>query len=189
MAVEAAHVHAILHLLSATYGHTFGKEQIAAYVATLADIDGDLLRAATLRFIDNNVYPRIATPGELRRHAAEIVNQAQGQLSGAEAWGEVTRGFGLYGHHDRPAWSNPLIGQAIADVGGWLYLCMSDIDNAPSDRARFIAAYDARMNRRTQDMIALPASQRYREQLSGNGVTEKIQATLEAKRIGNGRSG
>ena len=51
------HVMAVIHLLAATYGHTFGREQVQAYIATLADIDGDLLKAAALRFIERNVYP------------------------------------------------------------------------------------------------------------------------------------
>jgi len=56
-------------------------------VATLADLDGELLKAAALRFIENNVYQRIATPGELRQYAAEIVTGAQGLLAPAFARG------------------------------------------------------------------------------------------------------
>ncbi|CUS05422.2 protein of unknown function [Candidatus Promineifilum breve] len=158
------HVITILHLLSATYGHTFGTEQSRAYVATLADIDGALLKAATLRFIENNVYPRIPTPGELRQYAAEIVTQAQGLPPGSEAWGEVTRALRYTGSWGNPAWENALIAQAVQDVGGWLYLCMSE--NPAADRARFIAAYDERLKRRTRDMMQLPASAQYGERLA-----------------------
>lgn len=160
----AQHVLAVTHLLSATYGHTFGPEQTRAYVATLAAIDGDLLKAAALRFIENNVYPRIPTPGELRQYAAEIVTQAQGLPPGSEAWGEVTRALRYTGSWGNPSWDNALIAQAVQDVGGWLYLCTSE--NPAADRARFIAAYDERLKRRTQDMMQLPASAQYRERLA-----------------------
>lgn len=159
-----SHVMAVIHLLAATYGHTFGKEQIQAYIATLADIDGDLLKAATLRFIERNVYPRIATPGELRQYAAEIVTQAQGLPAATEAWGEVMHQLRYVGSWGAPSWTTPLIAQAVADVGGWLSLCMTE--NITADRARFIATYDERRRRHTEDMMQLPASEQYRARLA-----------------------
>jgi hypothetical protein len=161
---DTSHVLAVIHLLSATYGHGFGDEQTKAYIATLADIDGELLKAATLRYIENNQYPRIATPGELRQYAAEIVTQAQGLPAGAEAWGEVMKQLRDVGSWGAPSWSSPMIAAAVQDVGGWMYLCMTE--NVTADRARFIAAYDERMKRRTQDMMQLPASTRYQERLA-----------------------
>ena len=159
-----AHVMAVIHLLAATYGHTFGKEQIQAYIATLADIDGDLLKAATLRFIERNVYPRIATPGELRQYAAENVAQAGGLPAATEAWGEVMHQLRYVGSWGAPSWTTPLIARAVADVGGWMFLCMSE--NAMADRARFIAAYEERLKRHTQDMMQLPASEQYSARLA-----------------------
>ncbi len=167
------HVIVVIHLLSATYSHAFGPEQTRAYVATLADIDGELLKAAALRFIENNTYPRIPTPGELRQHAAEIVTSAQGLPAGAEAWGEVMHQLRYVGSWGAPAWDNPLIAAAVKDVGGWMNLCMSD--NPTADRARFIAAYDERLKRRTQDMMQLPASEKFRERLSERLQSEPMR--------------
>lgn len=181
----AQHVIAVTHLLSATYGHTFGPEQTRAYIATLADIDGDLLKAATLRFIENNVYPRIPTPGELRQFAAEIVTQAQGLPSGAAAWGEVTHQLRYVGSWGTPGWSTPLIADAVQDVGGWMYLCMSE--NPPADRARFIAAYDERLKRRTQDMMQLPASEQYRSRLAERVRSEPLQRISDVARAMSGQ--
>jgi hypothetical protein len=42
-------------------------------------------------------------------------------------------------------------------------LCMTE--NITADRARFIAAYDERLKRHTQDMMQLPASEQYRVRL------------------------
>ena len=159
MVEDTQHVMAVIHLLAATYGHAFGKEQTRAYIATLGDIEGDLLKAAALRFIENNTYPRIPTPGELRQHAAEIVTRAQGLPPGTEAWGEVSHQLRYVGSWGAPSWTTPLIAQAVADAGGWMHLCMSD--NAAADRARFIAAYDERLKRHNQDMLQLPASEKY----------------------------
>lgn len=158
------HVMAVIHLLAATYGHTFGKEQTQAYVATLRDIDGALLKAAALRFIERNVYPRIATPGELRQFAAEIVTQARGLPAATEAWGEVMHQLRYVGSWGAPSWTTPLVARAVADVGGWPALCMTE--NITADRARFIAAYDERLRRHTQDMMQLPASEQYRVRLA-----------------------
>ena len=157
------HVMAVIHLLAATYGHAFGREQTQAYIATLRDIEGDLLKAATLRFIERNVYPRVATPGELRQFAAEIVTQARGLPAATEAWGEVMHQLRYVGSWGAPSWTTPLVGRAVADVGGWMNLCMTE--NITADRARFIAAYDERLKRHTQDMMQLPASEQYRVRL------------------------
>ena len=185
MANLASHVMAVIHMLSAAYGHTFGEEQMRVYVATLADIDGAPLKAAALRFIENNVYPRIAPPGELRQFAAEIVTAAQGLPAGAAAWGEVTHQLRYVGSWGAPGWSTPLIAAAVQDVGGWMYLCMSE--NAPADRARFIAAYDERLKRRTQDMMQLPASEQYRERLSERVRSEPLQRIADVARAMSGR--
>lgn len=157
--MDTEHVMAVINLLAATYGHTFGKEQIRAYIATLADIDGDLLKAAALRFIERNIYPRIATPGELRQYAAEIVTQAHGLPAATEAWGEVMHQLRYVGSWGAPSWTTPLIARAVADVGGWMNLCMTE--NITADRARFIAAYDERRRRHTEDMMQLPTSEQY----------------------------
>jgi hypothetical protein len=81
-----------------------------------------------------------------------------------------------------PSWSNPMIAAAVQDVGGWMYLCMTE--NVTADRARFIAAYDVRMKRRTQDMMQLPASARYQERLAAQ-VADSPMARISdlAKRM------
>lgn len=186
------HVMAVIHLLAATYGHTFGKEQTQAYVATLRDIDGALLKAAALRFIERNVYPRIATPGELRQYAAEIVTQARGLPAATEAWGEVMHQLRYVGSWGAPSWTTPLIGRAVADVGGWSALCMTE--NITADRARFIAAYDERLRRHTQDMMQLPASEQYRVRLADSlkeqpDTMRRISDAARAMSLPAGRRG
>lgn len=171
------HVISVLHLLAATYGHAFGKDQTRAYIATLADIEADLLKAAALRFIENNTYPRIPTPGELRQYAAEIVTRAQGLPPATEAWGEVAHQLRYVGSWGVPSWTTPLIGQAVADAGGWMHLCMSD--NAAADRARFIAAYDERLKRHNQDMLQLPASESYGARLAERLQSDPMQRISE----------
>ena len=158
------HVMTVIHLLAATYGHTFGRDQVQAYIATLSDIDGDLLKAAALRYIENNVYPRIATPGELRQYAAEIVSRAQGLPAATEAWGEVMHQLRYVGSWGAPSWTTPLIARAVADIGGWVNLC--NTENITADRARFIDAYSERAKRHTQDMMQMPASEQYQAQLT-----------------------
>ncbi len=172
------HVLAIIHLLSATYGHTFGPEQTRAYIATLGDIDGELLKAAALRFIENNTYPRVALPGELRQLAAEILSQAQGNVPATEAWGEVMHQLRYAGSWHAPQFSGELVAQAVTDIGGWSYLCMTE--NIVADRARFIAAYDERLKRRTRDMMQLPVSAQYAQKLGESMRRDPLALIAEA---------
>ena len=49
-----------------------------------------------------------------------------------------------------------------------------------ADRARFIQAYEIRVQRRTQDMMQLPASEKYAAQLAERVQSEPLRMIGEA---------
>jgi hypothetical protein len=112
------------------------KETVQIYIRLLADLDFELLKAATLQCATiNKFFPTVA---EIRAAATELQAMAEGVPSGIEAWGQVLRQMRDVGSYGRPSFSHPLI-DSIVHQFGWKNLCLSE--NSVSDRARFLDAY------------------------------------------------
>jgi hypothetical protein len=127
------------------------KETIELYKKFLADLDPDILeQAAKAHIATSQWFPTIA---ELRSGATQILSAAAKLPSAAEAWGEVVEQMKLTGSYKRPTFSSPVIAKLV-DSFGWQELCMSE--NAISDRARFIDAYDVMVKREQHTMTLLP---------------------------------
>lgn len=152
---------------------------IDIYEMALCDIDPALLKTAVLQHIAaSKWFPTVA---ELRESALGIVNYATGQVTAGEAWGELMAMFRRgYSHYRVPDFAEqPLIGKALAAIGGWGYLCASE--NTVADRARFIEVYNQLLRRQQDDAMMLPAVRTYAEQLAAgriNGSVAQLAARL-----------
>jgi len=135
-----------------------------AYHLVLKDLPADVLRAAALEYIkDATFFP---SAGELRKAAMRLMERAQGIPSAQDAWAEVCKSFGSHGYYrGAPDWSHPLIGKAVAGIGGYAALCISE--NPPADRARFLQAYDSYLERERDDAAMLPEVRDVVRQLAG----------------------
>jgi hypothetical protein len=151
---DTLNIEIILRALAAAYPNFALTEQtVAIYVELLADIDPELLRAATLDLISRSrFFPTVA---EIREAARDLRDGPQ--LSGSEAWGLVIQAIRDLGYaHQAEAHERlgETIMQAVRDIGGWGALCYSE--NSVADRARFIEAFDARAARRKREGVTLP---------------------------------
>lgn len=135
----------------------------SAYHVILGDLDaGSLMRAAMHYASSHTFFPSAA---ELRVSYFELAQRAGDVPNAQDAWAEVTRALGR-GFWDKARgwweprspkaedWSNALIQQAIDGIGGWRALRRSS--NAMSDRARFMASYDAYLRRAQETTRMLP---------------------------------
>jgi hypothetical protein len=139
-------------LIDAYPRQEIGEGTIEVYRQTLADIPPEILKAAVLVHVARSQwFPAVA---ELRDAAAGLVERAMNIPSAFEAWDEVARLIRQVGSWGTPAFSNPLIGKAVAGVGGWLAICMSE--NQIADRARFFQVYEAYARREEDDHRMLP---------------------------------
>jgi hypothetical protein len=153
-----------------------------AYRTFLVDIDYALADAAITRAIATSKYfPSIA---ELRESA---LTTAEGpKRAGGEAWGDVLKAIGRWGHYRTPNadfhFNDPITAQCVAHLG-WVDLCMSEEHAA--DRARFIQLYDelAATGRRESVVRTLPGQ-------GGNGSLPPMQrggtTALLPERTGGG---
>lgn len=136
----------------------YTKRTVDLYWRCLGDIDGDILKAATVHCVTTRTFwPRIA---ELRTAAFDIMCNKAGQLTAGEAWAMVAK----YGNiperwwaggeqHERPALPAG-VQKALDAIGGWRRL--SDSDHYSSDRARFLEAYSAFVKRDVETRQMLP---------------------------------
>lgn len=119
-----------------------------AYFMALADLpDEALIQAVSEHIAHNDEFPTIAG---LRRLAL-----AGNHPTFGDAWGEVARQMQEVGRYRTPAFSHPLITQAVNQVGGWQALCESD--NLVADRAHFLRIYEELVRRETAGKVSFPA--------------------------------
>ena len=124
-----------------------------AYHMILGDLDAGILKMAGMDLARKRTF--LPTAGEWRKAAWALVEKANGIPSAHDAWAEVCKSFGSHGYYrGAPEWSCALIGQAIAGIGGYTALCVSE--NTVADRARFLQAYDSYLERERDDAAMLP---------------------------------
>ena len=132
------------------------KVQLALWVQLLADIDGEVLKAAALQHMARSQwFPAVA---ELRHEAGAIL--APAAQSAIEAWGDVTAAMALAryyryadGFHEFPQFADPVT-QRVVDAMGWGNLCGSE--DGTADRARFLQGYEAIVKRHQEERATLP---------------------------------
>lgn len=158
------------------------RDTIALYELMLADVDGEVLRAAVTQHIASSQwFPKIS---EIRERVAAILTPERD--TGLEAWGKLMDGMrnankiswdgNGYEPPDfaAPPYSDPIL-QRLVDSMGWRYLCQSE--NAMADRAHFLAAYKAIGEREHVGLMTLPI---VRE------LAARLSADRDRKQIGGG---
>ena len=152
----------VLAVLAAAFPNfTLTEERIRLFELTLADIPFEVLEAGALRYITDSRFP--PTIAEIREASFELLGGERHRLSGEEAWGEVKRAMSSVGFYRTPEFSEPAIESAVAAVGGWKNLCLSE--QAVADRARFIAAYGTISKRERGNARMLPAISQLEQRL------------------------
>jgi hypothetical protein len=116
------------------------SSMIEAFAANLSDLDYSHVDAALRVLIQTRTWiPSIA---EIREQALELVRGPK--ATGLEAWGSVVKAMREQGSYRTPGtdfvFRDAVTARVVAAMG-WQELCASE--NAVSDRARFVDAYDA----------------------------------------------
>jgi len=125
----------------------------AQYRRYLLDLPAAATRAAVERMLATAKFvPKIA---EIRDAVRAL--ELGPVRTGAEAWGDVQRGFQRWGATSVPAFSDPVVARVVRALG-WRDLCLSE--NTVADRARFIESYEqiAATSRRDEMVAGLPAN-------------------------------
>jgi len=146
----------ILKVLAAAYPSFDGldRENIMAYYAILGDLPREVLKAATVQYASEHKW--FPTAAELRSTAFDLIDQAQGRITAEQAWGLVMKAASRVGHRREPEFPDPLVWEAIEDVGGWRHICLGPDQMIHTTRARFIDAFKSRQKRERVERAMLP---------------------------------
>lgn len=146
------------------------------YERCLSDIPDDVLEAAVIQCIRTRAFfPKVS---ELLDAAHEIMSPDR--PSAYEAWEQVKRKLSLPptlyrdGKRLKPAPLHPLIERAVAGIGGWHELRLSE--NGIADRARFIQCYEALLERERGRLGMLPETRRVAERYAGGELAARSEA-------------
>lgn len=159
------------------------SESIPIYVAQLVDLDiGPLQAAAQQHVATEKWFPKIS---ELRTLVAAISNPERPLPH--EAWEIVmahVRRCGVYCRCVNRFQDHPDVAKALAGIGGYMFLCSSPERDMVSNRAQFIAAYQAIIARHNADARLLPSVAEFRR-LAGKraavaGIVAAVAGKLEA---------
>lgn len=168
----------IVALISAAYPNFNPTEHtVEVYFQTLKDLPGEELKIAALSAIAEAGRKFAPSVGELRGAIGEIRKAINNLPSSYEAWEEVLTQMRRVGSYREPEFSHPLVRRAV-DVFGWKRLCLSE--DATSDRARFIQAYEQLLMRAERDEIMLPEARGYIEANGGLLPAPSTQMNLLA---------
>ncbi len=149
MSVE--HEQAVDLLAAAYLPHPLSDRRMAVYVFAVDDLDPDDVRLAVAGLVRQS-RRYMPNPGEVRQ---AVLRLREGEPPDpGDAWCEVVEAFSRVGRHAKPDWSHPLIGQAVAAVGGWRMLCDSELPAA--DRAQFIKAFERLAERTERETLVSP---------------------------------
>lgn len=158
----------VLIVLSSAYPRfELTEPTIRIYEELLADIPTEILQLAAKAVISESIFfPAVA---ELRKKAFEVMSNQQSLPSAFEAWAEVRRYLSDgRGHpivrHSKEWDIDPLFDKVVGYVGGWTYLATSE--NQAADRARFIQAYEATVQREQEGARMLPQVRELTAQLA-----------------------
>jgi hypothetical protein len=167
-----------LTVLSAAYPRfELTDATVSIYVRLLADLDFELLKAATLQCATiNTFFPSVA---EIRAAAEELQAMAEGIPTEAEAWQNVLQQIGMVGSSGQPQFRHPLIEQVVRQFG-WRNLCMSE--NQIADRARFMDVFEKLLRDTNRRNRMLPE---IREIIDRRALTarEKINLLVEKVKV------
>ncbi len=177
----------VMKFLSAAYPQReLSAETIAVYVASLADVDGELLWLAAQQAVRELKY--FPTVAELLEIASRISNAFGGpgnEMTSGQAWAlvmGVVRRYGFYKLTDPDvvpgveAKLPALVVRAVHAVGGWRDLCLVREDQVMPTRAHFYKVYE-QLQRRQREVRRLHPAVRQaitaaRAALKGNGEVE-----------------
>lgn len=161
----------------------FTEGRVQAYARYLNDYDDDLLWAALKQFVSTSGSAFGPSAPQLRACATEVRVQVLGLPSSIEAWDETVKapkphpaGWQSYSGGELVVevpyqWSNPLI-ERIARLMGWPNFPTSD--EIGVDRAHFMRAYEAAVDKGVKINRQVPELKSYIEQKKLSGDVKSL---------------
>lgn len=159
-------------LFSAYANAKIDEGTVAVYMRLLADIPPADLQAVIDQCIAECKF--LPTVAEIRERW-HILTRTLGQLSAAEAWGQVKAEVRRIGSWGTPKFDDPTVARVVKMMG-WNEICMSEAPEGV-DRAQFMKMYEQLAGREEQVQKLLPQARDLAERNIGTGL-RRISAYL-----------
>lgn len=161
----------VLKIILAAYPRfEVSEETVRVWGMFMADLDDELLQAAVARFISSSNHAFPPSIPEVRQQATEIRREITGVPSSFEAWEEVIKAptpspyrqfrDGKFFEPEQYQWSHEAVA-LVAKRLGWGKGFPGS--NTEADRAHFLKAYDAEVNKRLKSETQIPQVTAYIE--------------------------
>lgn len=170
---DQSDIAAILAVINIAYPNfTVTEQTVEVYWQILSDIPADELKAATLHCISESGRKFAPSVGELRGAVGELRGFSNNVPASFEAWREFKQG----------SYSHPLVEKAAQLIGRHEF-GMSNIDDEPSWRARFIQAYEQLAQRAEREEMLIPEVRGFIESKGANLLAPADQIKQLAERL------
>ena len=153
------------------------KQTVEIWCRLLGDLPDGSVEAAVLDYL-GQANPFFPAPGVIRQKAIALTCPSAA-LSAPEAWSEVRQAMRQIGSYGTPEFSTTAVEKAVAAVGGWRYLCLSE--EMVADRARFLQAFEIIQKREMDDAWMMPE---VKQLLSGEPKPKELPS--ETKKMSRG---
>lgn len=152
----------LIGVLTAVFPNHLSADGVRTYARLLADIPLSVLTTAIEQCAnDCKFFPAVS---EIRDRALLICSPSR--LTPSDAWGEVVAQIKVAGFYGKPKFDDPIIERVVFAMD-WQTLCSSE--NPVADRAHFMKMYEQTAEREKHEARLLPATQRMRAEINGNG--------------------
>ena len=156
-------------LLCASVGRDMPLEQSKAWYAMLGDLTIDQLKAGIIATVRSYTFAGFPPVGTIRENCGLVSGLITAKDRPLLAWQAVRGAISKVGAYDSPAFDDAAINATIRELGGWVELCETKLDEMHWLEKRFCATYSALCS------VKLPPDQ-----------TERLAGLTE---IGNEREG
>lgn len=156
----------------------------------LGDLPKDTLMAAVKACCAEPGRAFAPSAGEIRGMAVSLHVRAAGVPSAGEAWAAVIESFErmpsgvMAGGGHTPTLDNPIVQEAVKEMGGYAAIGVDFYDNLMPNRAHFLKIYAALLARHQEDAATLPEVAGYIESRSGEQIralTDKLTKRIPAR--------
>lgn len=127
----------MFHAVSALYGRDLSADVVEIYWQALAAYDLSAVRQALDRHVKN------PDSGQFMPKPADIIRMLGGTTQDAAmaAWAKVEKALRLVGGYTSITFDDPVIHAVIRDMGGWIKLTETKVDDLPFRAKEFEARY------------------------------------------------
>lgn len=131
----------LVTMLAEATGRKLSAEGLMAYEIALSDVPLPALNQAAIQLLRTAKF--MPSPAEILESSGVASGHIATKDKPTLAWCDVRRAISRVGGYDSPNFSDPIINATIREMGGWVLLCDSTIEELVWREKDFLRMYSA----------------------------------------------